>query len=254
MIEFIVAFVLLYTVHMLGVTVGYHRLLSHRSFKCSKVVEYFFVLAGYLAMEGSPITWAVIHRAHHKHPDTAADPHGPSAGLFYQYAGWMLKFRYTNETSPAALTPDLLKDPLYRFLDQDGHLYRGYFLCVVICVLLRISLFFLVDSRIALASVFAGIAAQQMPLILNLVSHIPKYGYRNFETSDNSVNVPWIAFLTLGEGWHNNHHAFPGSARSGFAAHEIDVSWLVLQALQRIGLVQTLNLPDKSLPSKLQAY
>ncbi len=244
MIEFAIAFVLFYCVHMLGITIGYHRLLSHRSFKCSKVLEYFFVAAGYLAMEGSPITWAVVHRAHHRQPDLADDPHGPSRGWFHQYAGWMLDFRYRESVSPAALTPDLLRDPVYRFFDQNQHLYRAYFLCFVTCVLTRLLLFVATDVWILLASFLAGIAAQQMPLVLNVVSHMPRLGYRTFATEDSSSNVPWLAILTLGEGWHNNHHAFPGSARSGISAREFDMSWLVLCFLKRVKLVHSINVPS----------
>ncbi len=243
MIEFAIAFLLFYCIHMLGITIGYHRLISHRSFKCHKAVEYFFVAAGYLAMEGSPIAWAVVHRAHHRQPDLVDDPHGPSRGWFYQYAGWMLDFKYKDGVSPSALSPDLLKDPVYRFLDQDQHLYRAYLLCFVICVFTRLVLFATTNGSIVLASVLAGLAAQQMPLILNVVSHIPHLGYRNFPTADSSSNVPWLAIMTMGEGWHNNHHAFPGSARSGMFARELDMSWLVLRFLHRVRLVQSTNEP-----------
>ena len=245
MIEFAIAFFLFYCLHMLGITIGYHRLISHRSFKCSKLVEYIFVAAGYLAMEGSPITWAVVHRAHHREPDRGRDPHGPQRGWFYQYAGWMLDFKYKDGVSPGILTPDLVQDPVYKFLDQDGHLYRAYALCFVICVLTRVILFATTDIGITVASVLAGIAAQQMPLILNVVSHIPHLGYRNFATEDNSSNVPWLAIVTLGEGWHNNHHAFPGSPRSGFGTHEFDLSWLVLCIFEKFGLVRPVSLPTK---------
>lgn len=244
MIEFAFAFTFFYCIHMLGITIGYHRLLSHRSFKCNKIVEYLFVAAGYLALEGSPITWAVVHRAHHRKPDLPDDPHGPSKGWFHQYAGWMLDFRYKDEVSPAALTPDLIKDPIYRFLDQNQHLYRAYALCFTICVLARLILFASTDGWILLASILAGVAAQQMPLILNVVSHIPYLGYRSFPTEDTSSNVPWLAIMTMGEGWHNNHHAFPGSARSGMFARELDVSWLVLRLLQRVRLVESMNEPQ----------
>ncbi len=247
MIEFAIAFLLFYCLHMLGITIGYHRLLSHRSFKCRKFVEYFFVAAGYLAMEGSPITWAVVHRAHHRQPDHLNDPHGSERGWFHQYAGWMLDFKYREGVSPASLTPDLLKDPVYRFLDQDGHLYKAYALCFVICVLTRLVLLATTGIWITLASVLAGIAAQQMPLVLNVVSHIPHLGYRSFATQDNSSNVPWLAIVTMGEGWHNNHHAFPSSPRSGFGTHELDMSWFVLCILQRFGMVGTVNVPTKSM-------
>lgn len=148
----------------------------------------------------------------------------------------MLKFKYNEKMNADCLAPDLVHDPVYRFLEQGGNLYRGYALCVLIAVGFRLMLS-AINPTVALISVIAGIAAQQAPLILNVVSHKPKLGYRNFAVNDDSTNVWWIALLTLGEGWHNNHHAFPYSARTGLLSAEIDVSWEILKMFQRFNLV-----------------
>src|SRR5271155_3647777 len=111
LLTFVTAFAVFYLWHMLGVTVGYHRLLSHRSFRCLKIVEYFWVLGGYLAFEGSPIWWATIHRAHHRYSDTKPDPHTPKRGLQYAYYGWMFEDGYPDFIDPEIQSKDLVSDP-----------------------------------------------------------------------------------------------------------------------------------------------
>ena len=115
MTEFLVLFLGLYIWHAFGVTIGYHRLLSHRSFSCIKPLEYFFVLGGYLAFEGSPIWWASMHRAHHRYVDTALDPHSPRyGGIWNAYLGWTMHDTYPEHIDPNTQGKDLLKDPIYR--------------------------------------------------------------------------------------------------------------------------------------------
>lgn len=241
MSEFLALFVLFYIWHTLGVTVGLHRLLSHRSFSCPKIVEYFFVLSGYLAFEGSPIWWATIHRAHHRHDDTELDPHSPKYGLFNAHVGWLLRRGYKSHIDPARHAKDLINDPVYRFLEQDGEWHRAHLLTVVICLGFRILLWICFGWVAALASLLAAIAVFQVPLMLNVLCHVPKLGYKNFATRDDSVNIWWVAILALGEGWHNNHHASPGSARSGVRKFEIDPSWLLILAMYKVGLVSRVN-------------
>lgn len=248
LITFLLTFLLFYAWHMMGVTIGYHRLLSHRSFRCAKIAEYFWVLGGYLAFEGSPIWWATIHRAHHRYTDTPLDPHAPKFGWMNAYYGWIFHSSYPCHIAPEVQGKDLVKDPLYRFLEQDGHWERAHALAVIINLGLRVILFFCFGWTVALASLLAAGLVQQVPLLLNVVCHIPKLGYKNFKTDDDSVNVWWVAALTAGEGWHNNHHAFPGSARSGFKHYEIDPSWLVIRLMKSIGLVDWLH--EETLNSK----
>lgn len=241
MIEFLSVFILAYLWHGLGVTIGYHRLLSHRAFKCPKFVEYFFVLGGYLAFEGSPIWWAAIHRAHHRYVDTPLDPHSPREGFFHALFGWMLANEYPAQVNPHEQCKDLEADPIYRFLEQGGNWKRAHAMTFTIGILVRVALYFLFGWQVALASALAGFMVLQVPLMLNAACHVPKLGYKNYETEDDSVNVWWVAVFALGEGWHNNHHVFPGSARSGLLPHEFDLSWLVLKCLQKIGLVSWMN-------------
>lgn len=238
---FLSAFVLFYLWHMMGVTVGYHRLLSHRSFRCAKIVEYFWVLGGYLAFEGSPIWWATIHRAHHRYTDEPLDPHSPRNDWINAYHGWIFHTRYPAYIDPAAQARDLIKDPLYRFLEQNGRWERAHALAVIIGLVFRIILLLCFGWTIALASLAAALIVQQVPLLLNVVCHLPKLGYKNYQTGDDSVNVWWVALLTAGEGWHNNHHAFPGSARSGFRRFEIDPSWLMIRLMRLFGLVRWMH-------------
>lgn len=240
-IVFLGTFVLFYIWHMLGITVGYHRLLAHRSFRCPKLLEYFWVLGGYLAFESSPIWWATIHRSHHRYTDRALDPHTPRHGWINAYYGWIFQSGYPDRMNPETQAKDLIKDPIYRFLDQNGHWKRAHILNGVIGFTFRIILFLCFGWTIALASLSAALIVQQVPFLLNVVCHLPKLGYQNYKTGDRSVNVWWVALLTAGEGWHNNHHAFPGSARSGFRPFEIDPAWLTIRLMKLFGCVSWIH-------------
>lgn len=244
MLEFFFAFALSYLWHGLGVTIGYHRLLSHRSFKCFKIVEYFWVLGGYLAFEGSPLWWATMHRAHHRYVDTPLDPHSPRYGVKNAYYGWMGHKGYAAHINPELQCPDVAKDPLYRFLDQNGNWQRGHALAAATGLLFRAGLWILFGWKIALGSALAGVVILQIPLLLNVVCHMPRMGYKTYARDDDSVNVWWVALLAHGEGWHNHHHAFPGSARSGLQPHEFDLSWQVLRLLRSVGLISWMNEAD----------
>jgi len=238
---FIFVFLLFYLWHAMGTTIGYHRLLAHRSFHCPKFVEYFWVLGGYLAFEGSPIWWATIHRAHHRFTDQSDDPHSPRVGWKHAYFGWIFENGYGSCVNPNTQARDLTKDPIYRFLEQNGSWHRAHWLAAAIGIGFRLFLLLCFGWVVALASLAAGVVVLQIPLLLNVVCHKPKLGYKTFATEDDSVNVWWLALLTAGESWHNNHHAFPGSARSGLAAHEFDLSWLTLRLLKACGLVSKMN-------------
>ncbi len=253
MLNFIATFVLSYIWHGMGTTIGYHRLLSHRSFKCPKLVEYFWVVGGYLAFEGSPIWWTAIHRTHHRYTDTALDPHSPRYGLKNAFYGWMTKKTYPDYIDPELQCPDLMKDPVYRFLDQGGDWGRAHALTAAAGLLYRVGLWSVFGWRVALASLLAGLAVQQIPFLLNVACHIPRLGYKNFVSNDDSVNVWWVALLAHGEGWHNNHHAFPGSARSGLKPQEFDLSWQTLRLLRFVGLVNSVNEAEWKPPTLIPA-
>ncbi len=236
MFEFVVAFVLFYMWHGMGVTVGYHRLLSHRSFRVPKAIEYFWVLGGYLAFEGSPMWWAAMHRAHHRYVDTPLDPHSPRYGIKNAHYGWIFHKGYPEHIVPGAQCPDLYNDRVYRLLDCGGDWHKAHILTGLLGTGFRVVLLVLFGWQVALASLLAGLCMLQIPLLLNVVCHIPRLGYKNYALEDDSVNVWWVSLLAHGEGWHNNHHAFPGSARTGMKWYEFDVSWWHISFLRQIGL------------------
>ena len=241
MTSFLIAFVLFYVWHGLGITVGYHRLLSHRSFKCVKPVEYFFVLGGYLAYEGSPIWWAAIHRAHHRHVDTPLDPHSPRYGVMHALFGWLFELKYPPHIDPYVQCKDLVVDPIYKALECNGNLRQMNNVCFLTNMAFRAALWYFCGWQIALASLLASVAVMQIPLMLNVICHIPRLGYKNFIMDDDSTNNWIVAILGFGEGWHNNHHAYPGSARNGMLPHELDMSFFTIQLMKAVGLVSWFN-------------
>ena len=239
--EFIIYFVLFYVWHVLGTTVGYHRLLAHRSFRCPKIVEYFFVLGGYLGFESSPIWWACLHRAHHRYTDTELDPHSPRFGNAKAYAGWIFGAQYPDHINPQVQAPDLVNDPLYRLLERNNNWHTSHLTNSAYGFGFRALLWIFCGWKIALASLLAGLIVQQVPFLVNVVCHKPKLGYRNFSKDDDSVNVWWLTLITMGDNWHNNHHAYPGSARAGMQWWEFDISYLTIKALEKVGLATNVN-------------
>lgn len=252
MATFLTVFIVSYVLHALGVTIGYHRLLSHRAFAAPKFVEYFWIMLGYLAFEGSPIWWATVHRAHHRHVDTELDPHSPRYGLKNAHVGWLLHDQYPAHINPATQSKDMIKDPIYNFLEQGGDWNRAHALNFAIGFAFRILILVFFGWQAALASTLAGLAVLQIPLMLNVICHIPKLGYKNFESKDDSVNVWWVGILAMGEGWHNNHHTDPGSAQSGLKPWEIDVSWWTISAMKNLGLAWNVNLPKAALLKQIK--
>ena len=233
-LEFFLLFLAFYLWHGMGVTIGYHRYLAHKTFRCPKAVEYFWVLGGYLGFQGSPIWWAAMHRAHHRWVDTPLDPHSPRyGGLWHAYFGWIMA-PYPEHIKAEVLCSDLVNDPVYKVMEK----HRASQLTLKLALLYRVVLFFLFGWQVALASLLAGLAVLQIPLVLNLACHLPKLGYRRYATEDDSVNVWWVGLMALGEGWHNNHHAFPGSAQTGMHFYEFDMSWLTLKVMRAFGLVR----------------
>lgn len=241
MTEFAVWFCLFWVWHVLGISVGYHRLLAHRSFQCPKAVEYFFVLGGYLAFESSPIWWATLHRAHHRHVDTPLDPHSPRYGNYRAYMGWIFTPKYPEHISPQLQAPDLVDDPFYKLLERSNNWHTSHLTNTAIGFGSRLILLIFFGWRIALASVLAGLIIQQLPFVVNLFCHKRRLGYKNFEGDDDSVNIWWLAPVVLGDNWHNNHHAFPGCARAGFRWFEIDLSWLTIKTLAMLRLATRVN-------------
>ncbi|MBY0547724.1 MAG: fatty acid desaturase [Candidatus Obscuribacterales bacterium] len=240
---FFAVFVVSYLFHMLGATLGYHRLLSHRSLVVPKWLEYFIVSGGYLALEGSPIFWITTHRLHHRYSDKSGDPHSPLDGFWHAFIRWM--------SSPAVdisakdsqqLAPDLYRDPVYRFL-HCGHTHWDGYLCLFFSVLFRVAIYFWLGPLALVANLLATGLAFLGPLLVNTITHMPQFGYRTYDSQDNSRNVWFVALLSMGEGWHNNHHAFPQSARHGLKPLEVDGTWIAILILKSLGLARNIRLP-----------
>jgi len=248
---FAVAFVLSYTWGVLGISIGYHRGLSHRSFKLPLLIEYFFVLGGYLVFEGGPIFWVASHRLHHRYSDRPGDPHSPNDGAWHAFLGWMSKpVVIISEDQYKVICPDLFKDPLYLFLHAGGG-GRDGFLCLAINVVFRLALLALLGPFFFAGNILGSIGAFIAPLLVNSICHMPKYGYQTYKTSDLSQNCWLVALASFGEGWHNNHHQFPQSARHGLKPIELDFSWAVLLTLKTLGLARDIRLPKDKASSSL---
>lgn len=251
---FLVALLIFYIYHGTGITLGYHRLLSHRSFKVPHWLEYFIVSGGYLCFEGSPIYWVTNHRLHHRYSDQKGDPHSPVDGFWHSYIGWMYKpiVKVSFEQS-RLVSPDLYRDRVYEMLHLNNSDYHAL-LCLIVGVLFRIVLLAVFGPVVLAANLLATLVVFNAPLLVNSVGHLKEFGYRNFESGDGSRNVWWVALIALGEGWHNNHHYAPKSARHGLTAWEFDLSYLVLSVLKVLGLATEIRLPTSEQMSRYRVF
>jgi fatty-acid desaturase len=212
-----------------GISMGYHRLHTHRGFKTYKPLEYFLAICGTLTLEGGPIFWVATHRLHHQYSDETEDPHTPRVSGFWAHMGWILfgDAHHNDTARMGRYAPDLVKDPFYRWLTT----YHWVPLTALGFTLLAIGGWGLVNWAIFLRVVL-GLHATWL---VNSATHL--WGRRRFATKDDSRNTWWVALLTFGEGWHNNHHAHPTSARHGLAWYELDPTWIALKVLRAVGLV-----------------
>lgn len=221
-----------------GIGLGYHRLLTHRGFKTSKWLERFLAFCGTIALQSGPIRWVTTHRIHHAFTETDRDPHSPRNGAYWSHIGWIFRGTAQNQpqTSIDRYSPDLLRDPVMRFLDKYFYLSN----IIVAVILLAIGGWTMVLWGIFLRTVIGWHATW----LVNSATHL--WGSRRFETRDDSRNNGFIAALTFGEGWHNNHHAYPRSARHGLTWREVDPNWIQIRALEMAGLVTDVHAIDLS--------
>ena len=228
----------------LGITVGYHRLLTHRAFQTSKPVEYAFAIAGSMALEGPPIAWVADHRLHHAHTDVEGDPHSPHVGegsglkgLWHAHAGWLMKTQ--GEAEFRKYAPDLCDDKGMRWIS------RNFIWFVGLSLLIPFALGFLLHGFSVTGGLWTLLWAGFVRMFflhhatwsINSVCHF--FGRRRFDVEDRSTNVAWLAIPTFGESWHHNHHAFPRSAVQGLKRSEIDISAAVIWAMERLKLVHS---------------
>ena len=217
----------------LGISMGYHRLHTHRSYEVPLALEYFFAVCGTLTLEGGPIFWVATHRIHHHKPDQPGDPHSPREGGWWAHMGWLLvgETKHSNTALFSKYAPDLTKDRFYVWLND----YHWVPMIVLGVVLWAIGGFPFVLWGIFLR-VVVGL---HCTWLVNSATHM--WGSRRFETRDDSRNNWLIALITSGEGWHNNHHAHPTSARHGLAWYEFDLSWIQIRILQFLGIAKAVR-------------
>jgi stearoyl-CoA desaturase (delta-9 desaturase) len=221
---------------MFSVTAGYHRYFSHRSYKTSRPFQFLLALAGTLAVQKGVLWWAANHRNHHKYSDQAEDLHSPlQRGFWWAHVGWILSPDY--EETDLARIPDMAKYPELRWLN-DHYLIPP--------VVLAVALYLIGGATWLVWGFFISTTMLwHATFTINSLAHV--WGSRRYETTDTSRNNPWLALLTMGEGWHNNHHRYMNSARQGFFWWEIDLSYYILVALSWCGIVWDLQQPPKRL-------
>jgi stearoyl-CoA desaturase (delta-9 desaturase) len=232
-----VALVLYYFTGGIGICLGYHRLLTHRSMKLAGPLEHIVATLGVLALQGGPISWVATHRAHHAYSDTERDPHDSSRGFLWSHMEWLYR------TNPARLSreeerrfaPDLYADPYLRFLDDYAPWTQ---------VVLGLALFAAGGWSWVVWGVFVRLVVlYHATWLVNSAAHL--FGYRTYTApgKDHSTNNWVVGIIAWGEGWHNNHHAFPFSARHGLRWYEVDVTWWAITLLERCGLASEVKLP-----------
>lgn len=228
----------------LGIGMCYHRLLTHRGYDVPKWVEYFLAACGTLALEGGPIAWVATHRVHHRHSDQPGDPHTPTEGTWWAHVGWLLSGKGLN-TETTLLTryaPDLTKDKVHMWLSR----FHWVPLTIVGIILLIVGTL-MGGWRSGLGLFLWGICLRvtlglHATWLINSATHL--HGGRRFKTRDESRNSWWVALLTGGEGWHNNHHANPVSARHGIAWYEFDPNYYGIWLLEKVGLATNVKVAE----------
>jgi stearoyl-CoA desaturase (delta-9 desaturase) len=242
---FCLAVVLWWISGSLGIGMGYHRLLTHRGYKTPKWVEYFLTVCAVLTLEGGPIFWVATHRMHHRFSDHEGDPHSPLDGKWWSHMGWILmgKSLHHDTTTLSRYVPDLTKDKFHVWITKYNYLPL---IVLAVIVLVVGGLPFLLWG-IFLRTAF-GLHATWL---VNSATH--SWGSRRFVTRDQSTNSWWVALLTWGEGWHNNHHAHPVSARHGLKWYEVDFNWYGIWTLKKLGLANQIQVTElsESRPSAL---
>jgi sn-1 stearoyl-lipid 9-desaturase len=228
--NFAVAALLWWLTGSLGIGLGFHRLLTHKGFKVPKWLEYTLTLLGMLSLQSGAIAWVTSHRMHHLFTDADGDPHSPrEKGFLWSHIVWLFKgsAQENDEATCRKYAPDLMKDKVHVFLNK-------YFMvptAILGLILLAVGGFSMVFWGIFLRTVWGW----HCTFLVNSATHL--WGTRRFETGEDSRNNGLVALLTFGEGWHNNHHANPVSARHGLTWYEIDINWITLKLLEAMGLV-----------------
>jgi stearoyl-CoA desaturase (delta-9 desaturase) len=241
-----VAMVMYFFAINVGIGMCYHRLLTHRGYKTPRWMEYFLTACGTLALEGGPIFWVATHRVHHQNSDHEGDPHTPHDGTWWAHAGWIVSGRALHSETAllGRYAPDLTRDPVHVWLS------KYHWLPLTIAGFLQLAL-----GAVLAAPGHRIVGAVGMMLwgtflrttlglhstwLVNSATHL--WGKRRFETHDDSRNSWWVALLTGGEGWHNNHHAHPVSARHGLTWYEFDINYYGIWVMSKLGLAKKVQI------------
>src|SRR5215469_15117415 len=237
-----VAVVMYFFAINVGIGMAYHRLLTHRGYKTPKWVEYFLTSCGTMALEGGPIFWVATHRVHHQNSDHEGDPHTPHDGTWWAHAGWIISGRALHSETAllGRYAPDLTRDRVHVWLS------KYHYLPLIVTGLMQIALGAALASpghriigglgMVLWATFLRVVIGLHATWLVNSATHM--WGSRRFETKDDSRNNWWVALLTGGEGWHNNHHAHPVSARHGLKWWEIDPNFWGIWILAKLGLAK----------------
>ena len=225
----------------LGVGLGYHRLLTHRSFKAPKWLEYTLTVFGTMALQNEPYKWVATHRIHHQHTEKPKDPHSTRPGFWWAHMLWIFfgTAQDHDEATFQRYVPDLLKDK------GQALIAKYFYVPIIVSAILLYA--FGGWGAVLWGVVVRVIFGWHTTWFVNSLSHL--FGRRRFETDDDSTNNWFVAILTFGEGWHNNHHAQPTSARHGLAWYEFDMNWITIQIFKKLGWAEKIRVYDTEKPS-----
>ncbi|MFN0168296.1 MAG: acyl-CoA desaturase [Bryobacteraceae bacterium] len=230
----VIAAALLYWATLsLGIGMGYHRLHTHRGYKVPRWLEYTLAVFGTMTLEGGPIFWVATHRIHHQKSDQPGDPHSPRDGAWWSHVGWIIlgESNHAATEKMARYAPDLGRDPFYRWLNTYHYLPL---------IILAVILYAIGGLPMVMWGIFMRVTlGLHATWAVNSATHM--WGSKRFATRDDSRNNVWVALASFGEGWHNNHHAHPVSARHGLAWYELDITWLEISLLSKLGIIKNVK-------------
>ena len=231
----------------LGICLGYHRQLTHQSYKTYKFIRYALVVVGCMANEGRPIVWAGTHRLHHKHADHDEDPHSPNVrGFAYGHILWTFYYEHVGARRAAK---DLERDPVIAFIDRFSWVPSVALAAVVFAIGYTAGGLSLAVSWLVWGVFVRTVFVLHCTWFVNSAAHT--WGYRTFDTTDGSKNNWWVALLTFGEGWHNNHHAYHRSAAHGLKWWELDLTYLTIRAMSLVGLAWDIKTPPAAVLARI---
>jgi len=219
----------------LGIGLGYHRLLTHRSFRTPRWLEYAMTICGTMSVQDPPTKWVATHRIHHRYTEVAGDPHSTRSGLWWAQMGWLTRgtAQDHDQETLQKYVPDLIRDKGHRLIS------RFWYLPITLSAVV---LFLAGGWPMLVWGVFLRVVVGwHTTWFVNSLAHT--YGRRSFDTADDSTNNWFVALLTFGEGWHNNHHAHPTSARHGLKWFQFDMNWITVRVLMLLGLADRVRLP-----------